>query len=132
MFYLQILLLNSSYIAPSPLRPFTYNSLPKLSGSSFGTSEDRSCTFNGHVNLCVGTNKIALLSVAVGLPVSNLLLNSNLDLIVPLYLAVCSYIDNFCSSFYPRMLDSIVKKKRGCENALRLCVYGLIDRSKIV
>ncbi|WVZ00504.1 hypothetical protein V8G54_026573 [Vigna mungo] len=32
------------------------------------TSEDRSCTFNGPVNLRAGTNKIALLSVAVGLP----------------------------------------------------------------
>lgn len=80
-----------------------------FTGSAFGTSEDRSCTFNGPVNLRAGTNKIALLSVAVGLPVSNLLLNSNLDLIIPLYLAVCSYIDNFGSSFYPRMLDSILK-----------------------
>ncbi|KAL5126849.1 Beta-galactosidase 5 [Glycine soja] len=40
----------------------------QFSGSAFGTSEDRSCTFNGPVNLRAGTNKIALLSVAVGLP----------------------------------------------------------------
>ncbi|XP_057427809.1 beta-galactosidase 5-like [Lotus japonicus] len=40
----------------------------KFSGSAFGTREDRSFTFNGPVNLRAGTNKIALLSVAVGLP----------------------------------------------------------------
>ncbi|KAL2318800.1 hypothetical protein Fmac_032676 [Flemingia macrophylla] len=40
----------------------------QFSGSSFGTREDRSCTFNGPVNLRAGTNRIALLSVAVGLP----------------------------------------------------------------
>ncbi|CAL0322371.1 unnamed protein product [Lupinus luteus] len=37
-------------------------------GSAFGTNERRSFTFNGPANLRVGTNKIALLSVAVGLP----------------------------------------------------------------
>ncbi|TKY75193.1 Beta-galactosidase 3 [Spatholobus suberectus] len=36
--------------------------------SAFGTREQRSCTFNGPVNLHAGTNKIALLSVTVGLP----------------------------------------------------------------
>ncbi|KAL9330482.1 hypothetical protein ACSQ67_000092 [Phaseolus vulgaris] len=56
----------------------------QFSGSAFGTSADRTCTFNGPVNLRSGTNKIALLSVAVGLPVSTLLLNSDLDLIIPL------------------------------------------------
>ncbi|KAG5099001.1 hypothetical protein JHK82_048855 [Glycine max] len=40
----------------------------QFSGSAFGTSKDRSCTFNGPANLRAGTNKIALLSVAVGLP----------------------------------------------------------------
>ncbi|KAI4316864.1 hypothetical protein L6164_024804 [Bauhinia variegata] len=40
----------------------------QFSGSAFGTREERSCTFNGPVNLHAGTNKIALLSVAVGLP----------------------------------------------------------------
>ncbi|NP_001265904.1 beta-galactosidase 5-like precursor [Cicer arietinum] len=40
----------------------------KFSGSAFGTREQRSCTFNGPINLHAGTNKIALLSVAVGLP----------------------------------------------------------------
>ncbi|KAK7280700.1 hypothetical protein RJT34_25767 [Clitoria ternatea] len=40
----------------------------QFSGSAFGTREQRSCTFNGPVNLHAGTNKIALLSVAVGLP----------------------------------------------------------------
>ncbi|XP_061356322.1 beta-galactosidase 5-like [Gastrolobium bilobum] len=40
----------------------------QFSGSAFGTREQRSCTFNGPVNLRAGTNKIALLSVAVGLP----------------------------------------------------------------
>ncbi|XP_057728689.1 beta-galactosidase 5-like isoform X1 [Arachis stenosperma] len=37
-------------------------------GSAFGTREQRSCTFNGPINLRAGTNKIALLSVTVGLP----------------------------------------------------------------
>lgn len=40
----------------------------KFSGSAFGTREDRSFTFNGPIDLRAGTNKIALLSVAVGLP----------------------------------------------------------------
>ncbi|MED6118383.1 Beta-galactosidase 3 [Stylosanthes scabra] len=40
----------------------------QFSGSAFGTREQRSCTFNGPINLRAGTNKIALLSVTVGLP----------------------------------------------------------------
>ncbi|KAK4276546.1 hypothetical protein QN277_014682 [Acacia crassicarpa] len=40
----------------------------QFSGSAFGTREQTSCKFNGPVNLHAGTNKIALLSVAVGLP----------------------------------------------------------------
>ncbi|XP_058725338.1 beta-galactosidase 5-like [Vicia villosa] len=40
----------------------------KFSGSAFGTREQRSCTFDGPIDLRAGTNKIALLSVAVGLP----------------------------------------------------------------
>ncbi|GAU15257.1 hypothetical protein TSUD_03240, partial [Trifolium subterraneum] len=39
------------------------------SGSAFGTKENPSFTFNGPIDLRAGTNKIALLSVAVGLPV---------------------------------------------------------------
>ncbi|KAA8536069.1 hypothetical protein F0562_028547 [Nyssa sinensis] len=39
-----------------------------LSGSSFGTREDRRFTFAGNVNLHAGTNRISLLSIAVGLP----------------------------------------------------------------
>ncbi|RZC05494.1 Beta-galactosidase 3 [Glycine soja] len=39
----------------------------QFSGSAFGTREQRNCTFNGPVDLRAGTNKIALLSVAVGL-----------------------------------------------------------------
>ncbi|CAL1355764.1 unnamed protein product [Linum trigynum] len=38
------------------------------SGSAFGTRENRKLTFTGPVNLHHGTNRIALLSVAVGLP----------------------------------------------------------------
>ncbi|CAL1384117.1 unnamed protein product [Linum trigynum] len=38
------------------------------SGSAFGTRENRKLTFNGPVNLHHGTNRIAMLSVAVGLP----------------------------------------------------------------
>ncbi|KAL5780565.1 hypothetical protein ACOSQ2_011302 [Xanthoceras sorbifolium] len=40
----------------------------QLSGSAFGTREHRKFTFTGSVNLRAGTNKIALLSLAVGLP----------------------------------------------------------------
>ncbi|MBA0551647.1 hypothetical protein Golob_022523, partial [Gossypium lobatum] len=40
----------------------------QLSGSAFGTRENRRFKFTGKVNLHAGTNKIALLSVAVGLP----------------------------------------------------------------
>ncbi|CAL9027168.1 unnamed protein product [Prunus brigantina] len=40
----------------------------QLSGSSFGTRESRRFTYTGKVNLHAGTNRIALLSVAVGLP----------------------------------------------------------------
>ncbi|KAJ7966808.1 Beta-galactosidase [Quillaja saponaria] len=39
----------------------------QFSGSAFGTREQRSFTFSGSVNLRAGTNKIALLSIAVGL-----------------------------------------------------------------
>ncbi|XP_059647641.1 beta-galactosidase 3-like [Cornus florida] len=39
-----------------------------LSGSAFGTPQSRRFTFTGNVNLNAGTNKISLLSVAVGLP----------------------------------------------------------------
>jgi hypothetical protein len=39
-------------------------------GSAFGTRENRRFTYTGKVNLRPGTNRIALLSVAVGLPVS--------------------------------------------------------------
>ncbi|XP_027914317.1 beta-galactosidase 3 [Vigna unguiculata] len=40
----------------------------QLSGSAFGTREDRRFRYTGPVNLRAGTNRIALLSVAVGLP----------------------------------------------------------------
>ncbi|RAL46541.1 hypothetical protein DM860_004820 [Cuscuta australis] len=40
----------------------------QLSGSAFGTRQNRRFTFRGKVNLQAGTNKISLLSVAVGLP----------------------------------------------------------------
>nr|GMC99035.1 beta-galactosidase 3 [Ipomoea batatas] len=39
-----------------------------LSGSASGTRQNRRFIFNGKVNLNAGTNRIALLSVAVGLP----------------------------------------------------------------
>ena len=39
-------------------------------GSAFGTRENRKFTYTGKVNLRAGKNKIALLSVAMGLPVS--------------------------------------------------------------
>lgn len=39
-------------------------------GSGYGTREDRRFRYTGPVNLRAGTNTIALLSVAVGLPVS--------------------------------------------------------------
>ncbi|XP_058777815.1 beta-galactosidase 3 [Vicia villosa] len=40
----------------------------RLSGSAYGTREDRRFRYIGDVNLRAGTNTIALLSVAVGLP----------------------------------------------------------------
>ncbi|KAL2498402.1 Beta-galactosidase 3 [Abeliophyllum distichum] len=40
----------------------------QLSGSAYGTRENMRFTFTGPVNLHSGTNKIALLSIAVGLP----------------------------------------------------------------
>ncbi|XP_022761180.1 beta-galactosidase 5-like [Durio zibethinus] len=40
----------------------------QFSGSAFGTREDRRFTFAGPVNLRAGTNRIALVSMAVGLP----------------------------------------------------------------
>ncbi|KAH6796748.1 beta-galactosidase 3 [Perilla frutescens var. hirtella] len=40
----------------------------QLSGSASGTRENRRFTFKGKVNLRAGSNKISLLSVAVGLP----------------------------------------------------------------
>ncbi|KAJ9704206.1 hypothetical protein PVL29_002670 [Vitis rotundifolia] len=39
-----------------------------LSGSAFGTREDRRFTFTGDVNLQAGSNIISVLSIAVGLP----------------------------------------------------------------
>uniref|UniRef100_A0A5B6ZDD3 Beta-galactosidase n=1 Tax=Davidia involucrata TaxID=16924 RepID=A0A5B6ZDD3_DAVIN len=39
-----------------------------LSGSAFGTRENRRFTFAGNVKLNAGTNRISLLSIAVGLP----------------------------------------------------------------
>ena len=41
-----------------------------ITGSAFGMRENRRFTYTGKVNLRAGTNRIALLSVAVGLPVS--------------------------------------------------------------
>lgn len=41
-----------------------------LSGSAFGSRENRRFTYTGKVNFRAGRNTIALLSVAVGLPVS--------------------------------------------------------------
>lgn len=40
----------------------------QLSGSAFGTREKRKFTFTGKINLHEGTNRISLLSVAIGLP----------------------------------------------------------------
>ena len=44
-------------------------------GSAYGTREDRRITYTGSANLRAGSNKLALLSVAVGLPVSFLSLD---------------------------------------------------------
>lgn len=41
-----------------------------ITGSAFGTQQNRKFTFTKAVNLHAGINNIALLSVAVGLPVS--------------------------------------------------------------
>jgi hypothetical protein len=50
-------------------------------GSAYGTREDRRIKYNGNANLRAGTNKIALLSVACGLPVSPII-NLNLYLLI--------------------------------------------------
>ncbi|XP_073100943.1 beta-galactosidase 5 isoform X3 [Elaeis guineensis] len=42
----------------------------QLSGSAYGNRKNRRITYTGNVNLHAGSNRIALLSVAVGLPVS--------------------------------------------------------------
>jgi hypothetical protein len=42
-------------------------------GSAYGTREDRRISYSGNANLRAGTNKIALLSVACGLPVCHLI-----------------------------------------------------------
>lgn len=42
----------------------------EITGSAFGTRENRRFTFSGPANLRAGINKIALLSIAIGLPVS--------------------------------------------------------------
>ncbi|KAH7567212.1 hypothetical protein JRO89_XS07G0032600 [Xanthoceras sorbifolium] len=54
----------------------------QLSGSAFGTREHRKFTFTGPVNLRAGTNKIALLSLAVGLPVCSLTMSPNIHVSV--------------------------------------------------
>lgn len=43
-------------------------------GSAYGSREDRRITYHGDINLRAGSNKIALLSVAMGLPVSRSLM----------------------------------------------------------
>ena len=60
-----IKLINSTLIREKLSNPVS------ILGSAFGTREDRRLTFRGPVNLRHGANKIALLSVAVGLPVSS-------------------------------------------------------------
>lgn len=44
--------------------------LMNSSGSAYGNEETRQVSFTGKANLQAGMNKIQLLSVAVGLPVS--------------------------------------------------------------
>ncbi|KAK9164253.1 hypothetical protein Syun_005155 [Stephania yunnanensis] len=43
----------------------------QLSGSGYGSRENRRFTFSGKVNLHAGTNRIALLSITAGLPVTS-------------------------------------------------------------
>lgn len=43
-------------------------------GNVFGDLDNPKLTYNGNVNLRAGINKISLLSVAVGLPVSEIAL----------------------------------------------------------
>ena len=46
-----------------------------LVGSAYGRMENPKLTFNGNVKLRAGNNKISLLSIAVGLPVSPIFLS---------------------------------------------------------
>ncbi|KAI8533039.1 hypothetical protein RHMOL_Rhmol11G0265200 [Rhododendron molle] len=54
----------------------------QLSGSAFGSRENRKFTFTGKVNLHAGRNTISLLSVAVGLPVG--LKGERMNLVSPI------------------------------------------------
>jgi hypothetical protein len=46
-----------------------YNDFTSGVGSASGTREDKRISYKGDVNLRAGTNKVAILSVACGLPV---------------------------------------------------------------
>lgn len=64
------LFLNISVMEPALwISPFYFTAI----GSAYGTREDRRIKYNGNANLRAGTNKIALLSVACGLPVCPLI-----------------------------------------------------------
>lgn len=66
-----------------------------FAGSAFGTREQRSCTFDGPIDLRAGTNKIALLSVAVGLPVSTLLVTPTWTLVALLVVHFFFFLFSF-------------------------------------
>lgn len=78
-----------------------------MTGSAYGTREDRRVTYTGNVNLRAGSNRIALLSVAIGLPVgSSLRIVINLK-VAPL-LKYTWILDYWVSLVVCRTLGSIM------------------------
>ncbi|KAF6176349.1 hypothetical protein GIB67_011138 [Kingdonia uniflora] len=55
----------------------------QIVGSAYGTRQNRRFTFTGKINLRAGTNRIALLNIAMGLSVSRL--QRLLNLVMPFF-----------------------------------------------
>lgn len=60
------------------------------SGTVYGTLESHKLTFSDNVKLRVGNNKISLLSIAVGLPVSSLTF-----VVIPIFATFFNFQNDF-------------------------------------
>ncbi|KAJ4838014.1 hypothetical protein Tsubulata_030945 [Turnera subulata] len=58
----------NGHAMPFTLQTYKLSNFVMITGSAFGNRENWQFTFTGPVNLRAGTNKIALLSMAIGLP----------------------------------------------------------------